>query len=214
MNTGLLLVLSIGAADDTGQLAGARRAADTIAEMGGRIGQLGERLRLAFDGQLPLAGTEPARLQAEMPAELDDRPGLRATVVMALSSIGPHPLLAHEFGTAVCTTQRNSGMFGPLLLNLLWLTDVHIHLGHYDDAGACAQEVLQSARASGRRAATARALAYLARIAAVRGDHGACQELAAEALTIAVDTSTRVAAARELGARDRRARGRRRSRGL
>lgn len=191
----LLLVLGIAAAYDAGELASGQRAAATIARMGGPIRQIGEQLGLALDGRLPTAGSEPSRVLAEMPVEIGRHPGLREAVVMAIGALGPHPVLAREFGVSLCEAQRTTGMLGTLAMNLLWLADVNIHLGHLDDAAACAEEVLRLRRDTCRGSSSASALAHLSRVAAVRGDRVRCQELASAALAIAVPARARAAAA-------------------
>ncbi|OLT16518.1 hypothetical protein BJF78_13930 [Pseudonocardia sp. CNS-139] len=193
----LLLLLGIAAAYDAGEVDSWRRAAGTVAGMGHPVGQLGEMFGLALDGRLPAAGSEPSRLLAGMPVEVGRHPGMREAVVMALGRSGRTRVLAREFGDVpeVCAAQRTAGMFGTLAMNLLWLTDLNIHLGHFDDAEASAEEVLRFTRDTGQRSGAAFALAHLARVAAVRGDHTQCREYAAEALTSAVPTLARVAAA-------------------
>ena len=195
VDAGLLLLLAVAAAHDAGELARGKRAASTLARLGSPVDQLGEMFELAFDGRLPAESSEPARLLADMPAEVGKHPGMREALVMALGALGPHPVLTREFGVSACAAQRSAGMFGTLSMNLLWLTDVHIQLGHYAEATACAEEVLRYTRDTGQRSGAAFALALLARVAAVRGDHAQCRELAAEALTSAVSTRARVAAA-------------------
>ncbi|GAA1255793.1 LuxR family transcriptional regulator [Pseudonocardia aurantiaca] len=195
VDAALLLVLSVAAAHDAGELADGRRAASTVAKLGGPAGRLGERLTLALDGRLPAAGSEPSEIMADMPIELGEHSGMREVVVMALGALGPHPVQTREFGVSVCAWQRGAGMFGTLAMNLLWLTDVNVQLGHYDDAIACAEEVLQFARDTGQQSGAAQALAHLARVAAVRGDHTECRDLATQALASAVPTRARAAAA-------------------
>ncbi|WP_158228189.1 AAA family ATPase [Pseudonocardia sp. MH-G8] len=195
VDAALLLVLAVAAALDAGELGGGRRAAATVARLGGPAGRIGERLGLALDGRLPADTAEPAQMMADMPAELSEHSGMREVLVMALGALGPHPVLTREFGVSVCAWQRGAGMFGTLTMNLLWLADVDIHLGHYDEAAASAEEVLQFTRDTGQQAGSALALAHLARIAAIRGDHAACRTLAAQSLTTGTATRARAAAA-------------------
>ncbi len=191
----VLLALAVAAAHDAGELVGGRRAADRVAEMGGPFGRFGELLHLGLDGRLPATGTAPTELMAQMPSALGEHFGMREVLVMALGALGPHQLLTREFGVTVCESQRSAGMFGPLAMNLLWLTDVDINLGHYDDAVRSAEEVLQFTRDAGQQSGAAMALAQLARVAAVRGDHTACRSLAGQALARAVPVRARAAAA-------------------
>jgi len=191
----VLLVLAVAAAHDAGELTGGRRAADRVAEMGGPFGRFGELLHLGLDGRLPAQGTAPTQLMAHMPSVLGEHFGMREVLVMALGALGPHQLLTREFGVTACEWQRTAGMFGPLAMNLLWLTDVDINLGHYDDAVRSAEEVLQFTRDAGQQSGAALALAQLARVAAVRGDHTACRTLAGQALARAVPARARAAAA-------------------
>ena len=189
-----LVVLSMAACQQSKPEEETSHAA-AVARLGGPIGRIGALFELAFDGRLPAAGSEPSRLLADMPVEVGRHPGLREAVAMALGALGPHTVFAREFGVSVCADQRTAGMLGTLAMNLLWLADVNIHLGHLDDAAACAEEVLRFTRDTGQRSGSASALAQLARVAAVRGDHAQCRQSAAEALAIAVPARARGAAA-------------------
>jgi DNA-binding CsgD family transcriptional regulator len=191
----MLRLLAVTAAYDAGELAAARRAASAVEQAGGPSRRLGELFGLALEGRLPVEGSEPSKLLAALPAEVHKRPGMADSVVMVLGGLGPHLVLTREFGVSACAAQRSAGVFGTLAVNLLWLTDVHLQLGHCDDAADCAEEVLRLTRDSGQRSGSALALAHLARVAAIRGEHGRCRELAAEALTIAVATRARGATA-------------------
>lgn len=191
----MLRLLAVTAAYDAGELTAAKRAASAVEQAGGPSRRLGELFLLALEGRLPAEGSEPSRLLADLPAEVHKRPGMADSVAMVLGGLGPHLVLTREFGVSACAAQRSAGVFGTLAMNLLWLTDVHLQLGHCDDAADCAEEVLRLTRDTGQRSGAALALAHLARVAAIRGAHGRCRELAADALTIAVATRTRAAAA-------------------
>lgn len=196
-----LLVLACDSAYRAGDHLGAVRLATAIAglEGGEPVRLLGQWLAAALQGRLPVQGTQPWLLVEKMPTEFGSpfcsRGRLLSIWVMAVSALGPHQLLAREFGVWTCAGQRRTGMFGTLSMSLTWLVEVEFQLGRWPDGGKHAQEALRIARDTGQRSRIADSLAQLARFAAVQGRHPRCRELAAAAVAAALPLGNRAAAA-------------------
>ncbi len=199
-----LLFMAVGAAFQANEIDGAIAAAQRVAELDldPAYRRCGRLLAKAVSGDGD--GPEPWHVFDSAPDAVRRSGAYRWIIPMAISWIGPHPVLAREFGMTAYADLIANGMQAIGMLVLPWLVDLEFRLGRWPEARSHAEDGLRVATDLGLQPKVADFQAQLALLAAVQGDDQA-REHAAHALETAEPVRNRWAAAqaiRALGLRD------------
>ncbi|PRX44529.1 regulatory LuxR family protein [Prauserella shujinwangii] len=192
---GLLFMAAAAAhhADLPGELAAAARR---IVAIDGGFAEYGGLLAGLTDAAADAETSDPWRLRDRAPEHLRASDVHQWLWPLVLSSFGPRPGRAYEFGLEAVAEFTTNGMHAIVTMPELWLAELAFELGFWEQSGTRAAEGLRSAHDTGQRSRQADFHAVLAMLAATRGESGDCRDHARRCHDLAIPLGNRLAAAR------------------